>query len=92
MIIEIPQSDFVAWKKDPVTNFIFKYLAEVKEHYLMLMVSKEYIGSITGHLKLNELRGYLDAIEDLLNLDVFIEEDLVTTEEEENEKSKSSWI
>lgn len=67
--IKLEQSDFVAWKNDRTTQFIFKYLREVADYCLESMVSKDLIGNPNGLLRLNELRGYVDAIEDLLSMD-----------------------
>ena len=89
MQIEIVQSDFVAWKNDKVTKFIFKYLEDVSEFYLEKMTSKELISNPNGLLRLNELRGYVDAIQDILHLDPIEEQ---TIEEVENEKSNSARI
>lgn len=75
MNLEIPQSDFVAWKKDPTTKFVFSYLQEIANSYKEYMVSGELISSPTGHLKLNHLRGYVDAIEEILNLEALTIED-----------------
>ncbi len=69
MIIEIAQADFVSWKNDQVTQFVFSHLEDVKSEILEIMTSKEYLSKQDGLLKLNQLRGYVDAIEDFINLD-----------------------
>ncbi len=84
MNIEISQEDFLEWKTLSVTKFIFKYLEEVKQYTLEAMTSKEYLNNPNGLLKLNELRGYVDAIEDFTNLNPVIED------EEQNEENSES--
>lgn len=76
----ISQPDFIAWKNDPVTKFIHEYLKEVAAYTLEKMTSKELIGNPNGLLRLNELRGYVDAIEEMLHLNPVAEEE--PTEEE----------
>jgi hypothetical protein len=71
----ISQIDFLAWKSDPVTRFIFKHLEETATVILENMTSKELIGQPNGLLKLNELRGYVDAIEDFININPIEESD-----------------
>lgn len=72
---EIPQSDFVAWKNDRTTKAIFKYLSEISEYTKESMLSAENIGNPNGLLRLNYLKGYLTAIEDLLMMESVSDED-----------------
>lgn len=84
----VSQADFVAWKNDLVTKFIFKHLKDVAEFTLERMTSKELIGNPNGLLRLNELRGYVDAIEDMLNINPVSEEEGVNYDSE----SKSTGL
>ncbi len=73
MIVEteknnLPKSDFVAWKNDPSTQFIFGYLASIAAFHKEQLQSRELICSTHGQLRLSYLRGYIDAIEDVLNM------------------------
>lgn len=86
MNIEMSQHDFVMWKKDPVTLAVFKYLTSIADHYREMMTSRDIISSSDGHLRLNEMRGYLSAIEDLVNMQS------ITLEEDENEESESPRV
>lgn len=76
----ISQADFASWKNDPVTKFIFDYLAEVAEFTLEKMTSRELLRDPNGLLRLNELRGYVDAIQDVIHINPVVEEE--TREEE----------
>lgn len=76
MIVEIAQADFVSWKNDRVTQFIFSHLEDVRAEILETMTSKDILGKQEGLLKLNHLRGYIDAIEDFINLDPVSDEEL----------------
>lgn len=76
----ISQADFAAWKNDPVTKFIFRYLEEVSKFTLEKMTGRDLLTNPNGLLRLNELRGYVDAIQDVININPVVEEE--TREEE----------
>jgi hypothetical protein len=61
-------SDFVSWKNEPATKFIWQHLQNVAEIHLSQMTSRDIICSEKGLLRLNYLRGYVDAIEDFLSI------------------------
>lgn len=70
----VSKEDFYAWKSDPTTKFIFNYLSDVADFTLETMTSKDLISNKDGLLRLNYLRGYVDAIDELLHLDPTIDE------------------
>lgn len=88
MNVEIPQSDLAGWKRDPVTKAIFEYLKSIKEHYLELLTSEDLISNPNGHLRLNNLRGYVSAIEDLLNLHSTLSESDFGEDDETGESTR----
>jgi hypothetical protein len=86
MMLEIAQHDFVVWKKDPVTLSVFKYLQSVADYTLEMMTGQDLISSPNGHLKLNEMRGYVNALEEIINMQS------ITIEETSDEISQSSGV
>lgn len=82
--MSIKKIDFLAWKNDLITKEVFKVLEEAKENYLLLMTGGELLSNPNGLLQLNRYKGYIEAIDDVVN--ITIEED------EEDEKSDSSGI
>lgn len=86
MNLEIAQQDFVTWKQDPVTLAVFKYLDSVAKYTLEIMTGQDLISSPNGHLKLNEMRGYVNALEEIINMQS------ITIEEDSDETSESTWV
>ena len=81
----ISKIDFIAWKSDPVTQFMFKYFEEVVKMTIQSMTNHDVLSDTNGLLILNRRRGYVDAIEEILHLEP-------PEEEENNEISKSTRI
>lgn len=67
--------DFIAWKNDSVSKAVFAHLKDVMEHTLETMTSKDLIGDPNGLLRLNYLRGYADAIDNVLHIGDIIEQE-----------------
>jgi len=68
MNIEIPEYDYAMWKKDPVTLAVFHYLESIADYSREQMTSRELVSNPNGLLRLNEIRGYITAIEDIVNM------------------------
>ena len=75
----VTRADFLQWKKEEVTKEVFSILAEIRDNIEADMLNPSMIRDVNGQLKLNELLGYRNAINDLLDFEIL--------EEDDNEKS-----
>lgn len=60
--------EFEIWKNHPVSKFLKVYLKENVKLHESHMLSRDTLSKPEGILRLNYLRGYVDAINDILNI------------------------
>jgi len=73
--LKISRADFLQWRKDAVTKEVFDVFGEMAIAVMEEMLSPALISSPTGQLRLNELMGYRNALNEVINFEIIEDEE-----------------
>lgn len=71
----VSRADFLQWRKDTVTKEVFDVFGEMAIAVMEEMLSPALISSPTGQLRLNELMGYRNALNEVINFEIIEDEE-----------------
>jgi len=73
--VAVSRADFLQWRKDTVTKEVFDVFGEMAIAVMEEMLSPALISSPTGQLRLNELMGYRNALNEVINFEIIEDEE-----------------
>ena len=66
----VSRADFLQWRDNIVTKEVFNVFSEMAIAVMEEMLSPALISSPTGLLRLNELMGYRNALNEVMNFEI----------------------
>jgi hypothetical protein len=75
---KVSRADFLQWRNNVVTKEVFDVFSEMAIAVMEEMLSPQLISSPTGQLRLNELMGYRNALNEVMSFEIIESDDYDT--------------
>lgn len=72
----VSRADFLQWKKNPVTKVVFSVFEEMAITVMEEMLNPTLISNPNGLLRLNELMGYRNALNEAISFEIIESEEI----------------